>query len=212
MFLIAGIADIYFMPTNKKPFSIRRWVAFTFAGWVAGVAILLLIAGIAEAVKLEGQWMVGLGMALGVSCLQWVELRKHISRSSQWIWTSTTGMFIPWVAADTLRYFLHFKPDDQVLPATIAGACLAGWLQWRYVWRGANTTAPGWVLVTLAAWTLATLAVIPLGYYNRIQVPKWLVIPLAFFTLFSGGIILGMVTGWKLKRMLPAKQGSITEP
>jgi hypothetical protein len=200
------------MSAVQKAFTIQRWTLLTLAGWIVGIALLLLIAGMAEAVKMEGQWMVGLGMSLGVGGMQWLGLRKQIDKSSAWTWTTVVGMTLSWVAADTLRYFLHFRPDDQVLPATMVGACLVGWLQWRYVFRGANTTALEWVLVTLAAWTLATLAVMPLGFYNRMQVPKWLVVPLAFITLFSGGVILGLVTGWRLKKMLPEKEDSIEEP
>lgn len=193
------------MSAVQKAFTIRRWTLLTLAGWIVGIALLLLIAGMAEAVKMEGQWMVGLGISLGVGGIQCLGLRKHFDKSRAWIWTTVVGMTISWVAADTLRYFLHFRPDDQVLPATMVGACLVGWLQWRYVFRGANITALGWVWVTLAAWTLATLAVIPLGFYNRMQVPKWLVVPLAFITLFSGGVILGWITGIKMKHIINPK-------
>jgi hypothetical protein len=193
------------MSAVQKAFTIQRWTLLTLAGWIVGIALLLLIAGMAEAVKMDGQWMVGLGMSLGVGGIQWLGLRKHIQESGAWIWTTVVGLTLSWVAADTLRYFLHFRPDDQVLPATMVGACLVGWLQWRYVFRGANTTALGWVLVTLAAWTLATLAVISLGFYNRMVVPKWLVVPLAFITLFSGGVILGWITGIKMKHIINPK-------
>jgi hypothetical protein len=195
------------MSAGQKPFILKRWVLLTLVGWIIGIALLVLIAGLAEAIKMEGQWMVGLGMSLGVGGMQWLGLRKHIEKSSAWIWTTVVGMTIPWIAADTLRYFFQFRPDDQVLPATMVGACLLGWLQWRYVLRGANTTSISWVLVTLVAWTLATLAVILLGFYTRMKLPQWLAIPLAFITLFIGGVILGWITGIKLKNIIKSGQG-----
>jgi hypothetical protein len=208
VFFTAGLLELHEMSGGQKPFTIKRWTIHTLVGWIIGIALLVLIAGLAEALKMgeDAQWMVGLGVSLGIGVMQWLALRKHIEKSSAWIWTTVVGMTLPWIAADTLRYFFQFRPDDQVLPATMVGACLLGWLQWRYVLRGANATSISWVLVTLVAWTMATLTVMLLGFYIRMKLPQWLAIPLAFITLFSGGVILGLVTGWKLKSILHEKQ------
>lgn len=192
------------MSAGQKPFTIRRWVLLTLLGWIVGIALIVLIAGLGEALKIGGdaQWIVGLGMALGVSCLQWVMLRKHLSRSSRWIWTTTVGMTMAWVIADTLRSFLHFRPDDQVLPTTIAGALLAGWLQWRFVTKGLGAKSIDWILITTIGWIFSALIIFPMPSVNKLHLPRLLSIFLAFATLFSGGIILGWITGKKMKSLL----------
>ena len=79
-----------------------RWVLATFGGWVLGVVVVVLLAGIGELVGVGNQFAVGIGMGWSVGYTQWRIARKWFGATTQWMWASTVGMGTPFVLSDVV--------------------------------------------------------------------------------------------------------------
>lgn len=187
--------------TNKAAFSSKKWILNSFAGWFAGILLILLFSSILEAMGIHHQqFYLGLGMGMGVCTMQWLQLRKHLSVSYWWVVSAAAGLGLPFVIFDLL-------PDGilgNYLPYAIAvGGLLAGlfqYLQMRTVARGAGR----WVYGCWISWTAAVATVFLIDYTSRISIAVLLLAIINFALILAGGIIQGWISGLFMKRIVAA--------
>lgn len=69
-----------------------RWVRATWAGWLLGIPLLILLALLGEALGIGGaQVFVGVGIGTGVGVAQARALRRHLASSTPWFWSCVEG-------------------------------------------------------------------------------------------------------------------------
>lgn len=186
----------------QKPFTIALWTRATFWGWLMGVALIIILSSLLDAVGIEGmQFYIGVGMGAGVGISQWMLVRKFHPAGTAWIWASLAGMGVPFIIFDVLI-------DEEItykLPLCIAsGGLLTGWLQYNLL-KKITANARPWVAACFSGWLLAGLLVLTIDYVMAIKGEGWLNLALALLNLIiilAGGVVLGRITGYALKRMV----------
>lgn len=193
------------MHHQVDPLHRSRWVLFTGIGWVLGVLLVVGLAVLLESFDLgwTGQSVVGLGMSLGVGVMQGRTLGHRVPKGS-WVRAMVVGFGVPYVLADGLMYISALKPE-QVLPiATVLGAVLAAALQARSV--GVVAGARGhWVLRHAVAWLVAygyTMGLLWASNAWKATLPYSITIIMAFGSLLTGGLLLGVLTRAPVERLL----------
>ena len=142
-------------------------------------------------------------MALGVGVVQGRLIRQQLPMGV-WVRATVLGFWVPYVLADGVIYLTALKPE-QVLPfATVFGAVLAAWLQARSV--GAARGSMGrWVLRHAIAWSVAyiyTMGLLWASHAWKALLPHSITIIMAFGSLLTGGLVLGMLTYGPVVRLL----------
>ncbi len=183
----------------------------TFLGWLLGLVVAILggdLMGDSAFVFTYFGTMVGLFVGL----MQWLTLRKFAIGPS-WIWITALGLgagffvveAVLWILSQTAVLQLsqdqafYFTPVESML-----GGLACGWLQSKsQLSRVSN--AGGWVTTQLISW-LAVTAVIVLWAYVTYFLFKGIRHPILLFgnfvTIFGPGLLLGWLSGRKLKTML----------
>jgi hypothetical protein len=182
------------------------WVFATLGGWILGIVLVLLLAGLGELLRLEGQFSVGLGMGLGVGLAQWRVGRRWFGATAGWVWASALGLGAPFLLSDlvgrpwgtTAEYWL-------ILLHAAFGGVLVGLWQWRIL-RGRSARGHWWVAACTGGWTLAVVTVLVLVHpgHPDTALQAWRNV----IAIASGGATLGIVTGpalaWILRPSQPA--------
>lgn len=191
-------------------FSLARWIKFTFLGWLLGVFFVILLSSILDSIGIEGmQFYVGIGMALGVSCMQWFATKHTLRLPATWIVSSVVGMGIPFIAFD----FLIDSTSTYRLPMSVTmGSIVVALLQWQLL-RSQFVYASSWFIGCVSGWTAAALSVLIINYTMMIKVAGVLTLVMAIVNLLlilSGGIILGYISGLSLRSII-AKSNTIPQ-
>jgi len=185
-----------------------RWVLATFGGWLLGVVVIVLLAGIGELVHLGGnQCAVGIGMGWSIGCVQWRIARKWFGSSSEWMWASVVGMGTPFVLSDLFGAWGHGGHAGMLSLVGLVNAALGGLLVglWqRRTLRSHSARANWWVPACIAGWMLA--AVLPPALIGSRPGPHWS----NLVGIALGGVVLGVVSGgalvWVLRSFAVACQ------
>lgn len=170
-----------------------RWTLATTAGWVGGIPLVLLFAGIGGLLGVGDQFSVGIGVGLGVGLGQWLVGRRLFPLDPRWFLASAVGMGLPFILADLLR--LNWSGDTRLLVlATVAlGALLTGIWQ-RPLLRPFSTGTNWWPAASVAGWCCAAL-VASLASGQPRSTSRLL---FNVGALVSGGVVLGLMTGGAL--------------
>lgn len=185
-----------------KFLTINRWTKSTFWGWLLGIVLIIGLSSLLDSMGIEDmQFYVGLGMGAGVGGTQWLLLRKLLPMSKNWIWFSAAGMGIPFIVLDMVltKSFTYKMPIGAVL-----GAILVGFLQFLLL-KQHSEKASLWIWSSIAGWTLAVLAVLTIDYTKHLTPyiqSNLLLALLNLLLILLGGIILGVITGFTLKKIL----------
>jgi len=184
------------------PFTIGRWVTFTFWGWLLGVAFILALSSLLGTLGIEDmQFYLGVGMGAGVGFTQWLVLRKHIAISKNWIWTSCLGMGIPMIILDLLLSgTMAYKLPLSIVPGSIT----AGILQYLIL-KTHGQKSHLWILSSVIGWCVAVATVFTIDYTNALKPIISSNLVLAFINLvliLAGGVVLGIITGISMKKIL----------
>lgn len=195
------------METEAKPKArnfFRRWVLATFAGWLLGVVVVLILA---EAGEIIGwvQSPVGIGMGLSIGYMQWRIARIWFTCTSEWMWGSVAGMGFPFVLSDIVGVLWRDTPafiGDEYLTLLInvaLGGLLAGLWQRRTL-QAHSVRANWWVAASLACWMFAAAATILLIVpgHPETSLELWR----NFGAIGIGGIVLGLLSGRALLWLL----------
>ncbi len=189
--------------SEKQVFSTLHWLKATFYGWLLGVAFIILLSSILDGIGIEHmQFYLGVGMSAGVSLTQWWWFRKTLPLTVKWIWYALLGMGIPIVILDFLPEGWLSHP----LAYSIAtGALCAGLLQSGLL-KPLFKNAWWWVVANFAGWCLAVLTVFTMDYTKNLDIPNLLIALINLLLILAGGIVLGLFTGWMMKKIITGKQ------
>lgn len=186
----------------EKRITVARWTRVTFYGWLLGVILILLLSSLLDAAGIEHvQFYLGVGMSAGVAFTQWLLLKKHQAIGTSWILYAVTGMGIPFIILDIL-------PDDAIaykIPLSIAlGSLGVGLLQFTML-KTYSPKAHLWIPGCVIGWLLAVGTVFIVDYTKQLSpvISSNLVLALLnLFLILAGGIVLGLITGFTLRRVL----------
>lgn len=170
-----------------------RWALATFGGWVLGVVVVVLLAGIGELVGVGDQFAAGVGMGWSVGFAQWRIARKWFGATTQWMWASTVGIGTPFVLSDVFgawRDDSWLRDDSWFLVVMAALGGLLSSLWQRRTLQSRSVKANWWVPACIGGWVLAA------------TLPAALLIPRPHLSnigaIALGGVALGVVTGGAL--------------
>ena len=185
------------------------WVRATWARWLIGLPLIVVLALIGEAVGIGGsQVLVGVGMGAGTGLMQGRVIRKTVQKSVPWFWTSVVGLGSPFLVADISNaagWGLVYS-----LPASVAaGGIIAGGWQSRIL-QPRDRKKWMWVAASALGWTLAGGAALVAGDLSRSHSLRGIRGAVVFLGVTAGGgLVLGLVTGiclaWMF-RLEPARQ------
>lgn len=185
----------------RNSLTTNQWTRTTFWGWLLGIILIISLSSLLDSMGIEDmQFYLGLGMGVGVGLTQWLQLKKLVPIGPQWIVFSALGMGVPFIILDAVLTKTFIK-----LPLGVAlGAIAAGSLQFLIL-KKYSEKASLWIGSSAVGWTVAVLTVLAVDYTKHLTPYISSNILLALINLMlilSGGIILGVITGFTLKNIL----------
>lgn len=179
---------------------VARWVAATFAGWVVGFGLVLVLSALSGLMGLGGtQFPVGLGMGAGVGLLQARLVGRRVGGARPWLVASAGGMAAPFVASDLASVL--GVPVPYSLSACVAlGGLVVGLLQWRVLAR-VSSDARWWIVAAPVGWTLAASTVFIADRFLP-RIPGLLGASAYVAIVLTGGVALGAVGAHALRRIV----------
>ncbi len=193
--LVAGAA----LPSNEnRPEPGSSWLRATFAGWLAGffLAVILIIA--VDSAGIPSKAPLGLGMGLGVGWAQRRVARDWLYVDRGWLMSCVWGLVAPMLAYDLGRFALP-SLSVHIALFVVIGGILIGILQWRLL-RTMWQRAAWWIPASIVGWGLAGSTVIVSDRYLP-KIPGLAGAGLYVFVILVGGILLGFVQRSVIRRM-----------
>ena len=187
----------------KKSFPLKKWLIYNFFGWLIGTILVLILSSSFDTIGIEDvQFFVAVGIGLGIGTAQWIVLKRITDIKTNWITVTVLGLTIPFLIADTLRYFELLNLKSLLIPVCVGiGSLLVGFFQSKLLIKY-NVGIFNWVVISFFSWILIALAVYSVEYTNLISQNVWFGFVTNLILLLSGGIILGIITGKHLARNL----------
>lgn len=183
-------------------FSTGKWVQATSLGWLAGIALIILLAAVFESVGMgEMQFFMGVGIGAGTALMQWRLLRKVSAIDKSWIWRTIAGTGVPFLAFDIIRLVTHISSGPFFILYGVAVSGILTGLRQAPLLKKYGATAAMWTLASFAGWMGACLAFFCINYTKVISNNNWVLFGLNLALMLSGGVILGAVTGIYIKRL-----------
>ncbi len=176
------------------------WVLATIAGFGSGVVLAGSIGARVASAAGEPSLMfvpwgfiiTGLGVGTMLGAMQWLVLRRWVSRSGWWVLTTILG----WTVS---AFVVNSLSESLIICGTpvLAGAVLCGTMQWL-VLRRQVSRAGWWVLANLVSW--------PMGWLVLVSVSELMGYGIAAQALglvmaaVSPAVITGLVLVWLLRQ------------
>lgn len=181
--LEVNIMDRKFTKTEKQ--FLGRFVLATGIAWPVGIilAIVLSYAVVNQFYPKETNLIVGLCLGAVVGYSQWLIMKKYFKISTWWIWASTIGIGLPFVAE---VIFVELGGSETGFIASVLigavitfgiGGLLTGLLQIKII-KSLSKRSIWWIGISTFAWGIS-------GVGNLL-----------------GGVILGLLTGIAILRLL----------
>ncbi len=173
-----------------------QWTRATLYGWALGFAFIAAMRFIWDAAGFgDAQFIVGLGIGLGTAITQRSILKSHLPNANAWVWTGALGMTIPFAMID------FFGADAIGLEGAAAfGGLLTGFLQ-RSVLQKTIPNANLWIILSTIGWVLSVTA-FRVSETVPLFEPSWLSTTVVLALILTGGLILGVVSGFGMNMML----------
>ncbi len=180
----------------------KKWVLINFAGWFMGIVLVLTLSVLFDSLHIEGwQFIVGVGMGLGVGFAQWLALRKAILVTKKWIWFTVLGLAAPFLIFDFISHFGGQSIGDYYIFICVAiGGIAVGLLQ-QHLLKKHIADSQNWALTNIVGWMLAVLAFSAINYTKQIHIGNLGLFFLNLTLMLVGGPILGYLTGISLKKI-----------
>ncbi|MCP5064534.1 MAG: hypothetical protein GY936_19020 [Ignavibacteriae bacterium] len=187
----------------KLNFPIKKWTTYNFLGWLLGTIFVLILSSSFDAIGIENlQFFVAVGIGLGIGTAQWIVLKRITEIKKNWITVTVIGLTIPFLIADTLRYFELLNLKSLFIPVCVGiGSLLVGFFQSKLL-KDYNIGMLNWIIISFFSWTLIAVTVYSVEYTHLISKNVWFGFITNLVLLLSGGIILGIITGKHLERNL----------
>ena len=179
----------------------KRWVLMTFLGWLIGFVLVLCLSVLFDGMGLEGfQFILGAGMGAGVSFMQW-RLLKQQGMDLRWVWFAVIGLSLPLLVYDLLDELgIYHQDGNTIVRVCIAlGGLLAGILQYTLFKTEHNRL---WIAASLLGWSLAGMVVFAMDYTTRLSASNLIIFLINLLCILGGGVVLGWITEWFLRRIL----------
>lgn len=198
---------------NNTSLTLFKWTLFTTLGWIAGLFLAAIGADPFEIINLAIFW-IGLGISIGIGLLQWVILRKQITKSGKWILFSVIGMggiflILNIFQVVLLSFNIQFMGDgiSFIIPAVIGtsiGGYISGFLQEKYILRKSSMKPNHWASISFLGWFCSSLFLSTFIYITMlIKIENNILGPIPSIIIFlSAGPILGLCTGRKIISIL----------
>ncbi len=185
------------------------WVLASTVGWLLGF-LVGFIGGhaVEEILPSYGNAAIGAGLGAGVGIMQWLILRRQVSRAGWWVLASIVGLAVAPVVgtAVALAGGYSITPESfgvlvgWIVVAAVGGA-MAGIMQWLILRRQVSR-AGWWVLASTVGWGVSVAVWEGVAALGR---------AMGFFpfavALVGGGVGLGSITGimliWLLRQPAP---------
>ncbi len=188
------------MNNGEKQITLGRWTKATFWGWLLGVALILVLSSLLDSTGIEHlQFHLGVGMGAGVGFAQWLLLKRAGMRKN-WIWFSILGMGIPFIILDLMPAELV---PHKIAAGIVSGALATGLLQYLLL-KKQFRNAQLWIYGCFTGWTLAVATVFAIDYTKYLTSSNLVLFFLNLFLMLAGGIVLGVISGFALKRIYSA--------
>ena len=181
-----------------------------FVGWLMGFVLTVgWVETISGVSRLYQYFMLGAALGFGVSLMQWLVLRRRVSKAGWWVLASTASFAVVggggYGAASVVFGFSEgmegFLSSADLLGWTVIvalGGAVTGTLQWLIL-RGQVSRAGWWVLASTVGWGLSMAVV---GAITVVAAGEG-----SLFDMLPGGAVLGAVTGgalvWLLRQPIP---------
>lgn len=155
----------------KNPLTTRRWIWHSFAGWFAGLILLLVFADFSSQYHFEFFW-IGTSMAVGIGLTQWLALRNRAGITINWMWFTILGMGSVYLIFNLLYLYiqplaaLFEKVDSEsgmgiIVPlASPLGGLLTGWLHYKFILLKIYPDSKRWMGASCLSWGLCSTALI----------------------------------------------------
>jgi len=175
--------NLKFTKTEKK--FLGRLVLATGIAWPVGIilAIVLSYAVVNQFYPKETNLIVGICLGAVVGYSQWLIMKKYFKISTWWIWASTIGIGIPFVAEVIYVEFggsenglIKSELLGQIFTLCIGGL-LTGLLQIKII-KSLSKRSIWWIIISTLAWGISWAG------------------------LFLGGVILGLIIWFTILRLL----------
>ena len=192
---------------NRPIFTNFGWIKVTFLGWLAGIALILMLSVFFDSIGVENlQFYTGVGMGAGVGFTQWRYLKKLGTIDSKWFWFSVVGIGIPFVIVDILRGVDLVETGTYTLLWTLGiSSFFVGLLQYKLL-SGLSPQAYLWMFGAFISWTMGAATVFSLDYSHYISNHNMILFSINLFLILAGGIVLGILSGIFMKLILgPSK-------
>jgi hypothetical protein len=199
-----------------------QWLLASTVGWFVGFIISWLLAaiilgednGINVLKLILGYFMGGAALGSVVGLMQWLVLRRQVSRAGWWVLASAAGFAVVggggYGAADVVFDYLigwgGVSSLTNILGRTVVvalGGAVAGILQWL-VLQSQVSRAGWWVLASTVGWGLCMA--MAFSGLSLLESDIETFIP-TLLLLVGGGVVLGAVTGgalvWLLRQPVP---------
>lgn len=180
-----------------------HWIRASALGWLLGIAVTFLLGILWDTVGITVQFIVGIGLGLGVGFMQERVLRAWIDPSRPWLWASLAGMGLPFVLADVDTLLGLGIPFSLPL-CILIGALLAGILQGRLLNKQFENGLI-WIVASLVGWGVP-LGLLALEESGHLPETSGLLA-----AMVVGGVLLGVITGPVLQRILNRPRTAATE-
>jgi hypothetical protein len=192
------------MDTSTKKVSLQqRWIWYHLAGSFLAVILSMAFDAMLEWLKLPlSQAVLGLGMGTAIGLMQWLVLRRYGIPQS-WIWFTVAGLTLGYLLFNWLgKPLWDLANGNALLVATLVGALIAGWLQYRFILKAISGTSAKWIGVYTLAWVVAHATAAITGYIISSPLPRGLIVTLNISLILAAGPLLGWITGRYLLPLL----------
>jgi hypothetical protein len=187
---------------NQQIFSVYKWMFYTGVGWIAGVILVLIFAGILEGLHLDFQFIMPLSIGIGMGIMQWLYLRKFFIKSFIWVWLLIAGLTLPFAVFDLVSLIFKLNIEKCLWLLIIIGSILSGSLQYRLFLKNHFSNAAKWIIYSFLSWLIILLLMLVTSYTISHHVNRKiaLVINLSAFVLADP--FLGLISGKGLKSIM----------
>lgn len=186
---------------SLQNFPVKKWIWLNFSGWFAGAFLVIFFSSILHSVGIENmQFCLSIAIGLGMGISQSIVLVKYGISPARWVLTTVIGFAIPFITGDLLRYFDIIHLESLYIPACVGtGSILAAIFQ-RNTHKFAHNTL--WIVISFIAWSTAGLIVYAVEFTKYITQTNLVAFFINLAAIVSGGLIIGVITGFYLKRQL----------
>lgn len=184
----------------------RFWLLWVLASTVG--LFLGLVVGFFGALKVSDfqrdlAWAaIAAGAGAGVGIMQWLVLRRQVSRVGWWALASLVGLGVAAVGGVAVAlaagYSMEWFPMAGWIVIAAVGGAMAGIMQWLILRRQVSR-AGWWVLASTVGWAVSVAGLVVLGE----EIMDFLALGVGLAGIVGLGAMTGLALVWLLRQPAP---------